>query len=218
MPDATPSSAELAAEPIVFVVDDDLSVRESLEMLIAAGGWRSAIFDSANAFLTAPPPSTPSCLLLDVNMPDLNGLDLQGMVTSSSVRMPIIFISGYRDVPATVRALKAGAMDFLTKPLNSTELLGAIRSALARSEELRREDDAQERLQRLYDALTPREREIMVRMTKGLLNKQIAYELGISEITVKAHRGRLMKKMGACSLPELMKMAARLRIDGDPDT
>lgn len=217
MADATPSSAGLAAPPVVFVVDDDLSVRESLEMLIAAAGWRSAIFDSADAFLTAPPPSTPSCLLLDVNMPDLNGLDLQGMVASSSNRMPIIFISGYRDVPATVRALKAGAMDFLTKPLNSTELLEAIRSALARSEELRREDDAQERLQRLYDALTPREREIMVRMTKGLLNKQIAYELGISEITVKAHRGRLMKKMGARSLPELMKTAARLRIDNHPD-
>lgn len=204
--------------PVVYVVDDDLSVRESLEMLITAAGWRPAIFDTADSFLKAPPASTPSCLLLDVNMPDLNGLDLQRMVTTSGNRMPIIFISGYRDVPATVRALKAGAMDFLTKPINSAGLLAAIRSALARSDELRQEDDAQARLQRLYDALTPREREIMVRMTKGLLNKQIAYELGISEITVKAHRGRLMKKTGARSLPELMTMAARFRIDGDPDT
>ncbi|KQV29667.1 LuxR family transcriptional regulator [Rhizobium sp. Root1203] len=204
--------------PVVYVVDDDLSVRESLEMLITAAGWRPAIFDTADSFLKAPPAPTPSCLLLDVNMPDLNGLDLQRMVTTSGNRMPIIFISGYRDVPATVRALKAGAMDFLTKPINSAGLLAAIRSALARSDELRQEDDAQARLQRLYDALTPREREIMVRMTKGLLNKQIAYELGISEITVKAHRGRLMKKTGARSLPELMTMAARFRIDGDPDT
>jgi FixJ family two-component response regulator len=177
-----------------------------------AAGWRPALFGSARSFLEAAQTTAPSCLLLDVNMPDLNGLDVQGMVTLSGNKMPIIFISGYRDVPATVQALKAGAMDFLTKPIDPTELLEVVRSALARSEAFNREDAALSRLQRLYDALTPRECEIMARIIKGLLNKQIAYELGISEITVKAHRGRLMKKTGARSLPELMAMAARLNI------
>ncbi|NTS29775.1 response regulator transcription factor [Phyllobacterium sp. BT25] len=213
MTDAVASSIDAVAPPIVFVVDDDLSVRESLEMLITAAGWQPALFSSARSFLEAAQTAAPSCLLLDVNMPDLNGLDLQGMVAQSGNKMPIIFISGYKDVPATVQALKAGAMDFLTKPIDSAELLGAVRSALARSEALKHENAALSQLQQLYDALTPREREIMVRIIKGLLNKQIAYELGISEITVKAHRGRLMKKTGARSLPELMAMAARLNMD-----
>jgi FixJ family two-component response regulator len=213
MIDAIASPVDQAAPPIVFVVDDDLSVRESLEMLITAAGWRPVLFGSARSFLEASQTAAPSCLLLDVNMPDLNGLDLQGMVTQSGNKMPIIFISGYKDVPATVQALKAGAMDFLTKPIDSAELLAAVRSALSRSEAFKREAAALSRLQQLYDALTPREREIMVRIVKGLLNKQIAYELGISEITVKAHRGRLMKKTGARSLPELMAMAARLHVD-----
>ncbi len=213
MTDAIVSTVDPVSPPIVFVVDDDLSVRESLEMLITAAGWRPVLFDSAQSFLQAANVAAPSCLLLDVNMPDLNGLDLQGMVTRSGNKMPIIFISGYRDVPATVQALKAGAMDFLTKPIDSAELLGAIREALSRSETFRQEDAVLSRLQQLYDALTPREREIMSRITKGLLNKQIAYELGISEITVKAHRGRLMKKTGARSLPDIMAMAVRLNID-----
>ena len=213
MIDAIASPVDPITPPIVFVVDDDLSVREALEMLIAAAGWRPALFGSARSFLEAAETTAPSCLLLDVNMPDLNGLDLQGMVTQSGSKMPIIFISGYRDVQATVQALKAGAMDFLTKPIDSAELLDAIRSALSRSKAFKREDAARFRLKQLYDALTPREREIMVRIVKGFLNKQIAFELGISEITVKAHRGRLMKKTGARSLPDLMAMAARLNAD-----
>ncbi|QFY62960.1 response regulator transcription factor (plasmid) [Rhizobium grahamii] len=199
--------------PTVFVVDDDISVRESLELLIGSTGCRPVLFDSAQAFLAATPTAGPSCLVLDVNMPGLNGLDLQFMITKSGNRTPIIFVSGFGDVPMTVKALKGGALDFLTKPIDAEALLEAIQSALAQSEALIRGEEELMRLQACYDALTPREREVMSGVVKGLLNKQVAFELDISEITVKAHRGQVMRKMSARSLPDLVNMAAKLRIE-----
>lgn len=213
MTHATNSPLNTIGGPTVFVVDDDISVRESLELLIGSAGWRPVLFDSAQAFLAGTPIAGPSCLVLDVNMPDLNGLDLQSMITQSGSRTPIIFVSGFGDVPMTVKALKGGALDFLTKPIDAEALLEAIQSALARSQALIRDEEELMRLQRSYDALTPREREVMSRVAKGLLNKQVAFELDISEITVKAHRGQVMRKMSARSLPDLVKMAAKLRIE-----
>ena len=204
--------------PTVFVVDDDISVRESLELLIGSAGWRPILFDSAQAFLTATPDAGPSCLVLDVNMPGLNGLDLQSLITKSGNRMPIIFVSGFGDVPMTVKALRGGALDFLTKPIDAEALLAAIQSALSQSEALIRDEEELMRLHVCYDALTPREREVMSGVVKGLLNKQVAFELDISEITVKAHRGQVMRKMGARSLPDLVNMAAKLRIDDGRET
>ncbi|OWV98929.1 LuxR family transcriptional regulator [Rhizobium sp. R72] len=204
--------------PTVFVVDDDISVRESLELLIGSAGWRPSLFDSAQAFLTTTPDAGPSCLVLDVNMPGLNGLDLQSLITKSGNRMPIIFVSGFGDVPMTVKALRGGALDFLTKPIDAEALLAAIQSALSQSEALIRDEEELMRLQACYDALTPREREVMSGVVKGLLNKQVAFELDISEITVKAHRGQVMRKMGARSLPDLVNMAAKLRIDDGRET
>jgi FixJ family two-component response regulator len=199
--------------PTVFVVDDDVSVRESLELLIASAGWRPLLFHSAQAFLEFSPGPAPNCLVLDVNLPDLNGLDLQSMIAVNGSNMPIIFVSGFGDVPMTVKALKGGALDFLTKPIDSMALLNAIESALSRSEVLIREDKELRRLQLCFETLTPREREVMSGVVKGLMNKQVAYELDISEITVKAHRGQVMRKMSARSLPDLVNMAAKLRND-----
>lgn len=197
-------------EPIVFVVDDDVSVRESLELLITEAGWRPQLLACAQEFLARPCPSGPSCLILDVNLPDLNGLELQRRLAGDRSAMPIIFITGYGDIPTTVRAMKAGAAEFLTKPFSPEAILGAIRSALDRSRAELRE---QARLQVLRDrlaSLTRREREVMALVVRGQLNKQAGGKLGISEITVKAHRGRIMRKMRAKSLPELVSMAARL--------
>jgi FixJ family two-component response regulator len=171
------------------------------------------LFESAQSFLEAPVLASPCCLVLDVNMPGLNGLDLQKMITVSRSTMPLIFMSGFGDVPTTVKALKGGALDFLTKPIDTTALLDAVSAALARSEAMLRDDGDLLVLQGRYEALTRREREVMVRVVKGLLNKQVAYELDISEITVKAHRGQVMRKMCARSLPDLVNMAARLSFD-----
>ncbi len=204
------SSRMAAAQPIVFVVDDDVSVRESLELLINNEGWQSKTFASAQEFLDSPRAVVPSCLLLDVSLPGLNGLELQKRVADIRTEMPIIFITGYGDVPKTVQAMKAGAVEFLTKPLNDDVLLTAIERALERSRlALAREVEIQE-LRNRYALLTPREREVMALVVSGLLNKQVGFELGISEVTVKAHRGQVTKKMKANSVADLVKMAASL--------
>ena len=211
------SAARAAAEesvtsavPVVFVVDDDISVRESLELLIRNAGWQPEIFSSAQAFLCRPRVFAPSCLILDVNLPDLSGLDLQKRLAEDRLDMPIIFITGYGDVPMTVQAMKAGAVEFLTKPFADEVLLEAIRQALGRSGAALGEEAQVRMLQARYRSLTGREREVMKLVVRGRLNKVVGRELGISEITVKAHRGRVMRKMEAESLAELVNMGARL--------
>jgi FixJ family two-component response regulator len=197
------------ATPVVFVVDDDVSVRESLELLLGTAGWRSKLFASAQEFLSYPRATVPSCLVLDVSLPGLNGLELQQQLADRT-DMPIIFITGYGDVPMTVRAMKAGAVEFLTKPFQDDVLVNAIRDAIERSRVALRLDSGMRTLRNCYESLTPREREVMALVVSGLLNKQVGGELGISEITVKAHRGQVMRKMKADSLPDLVTMAARL--------
>jgi len=202
--------------PIVFVVDDDISVRESLELLIRSEGWQPEIFASAQEFLDRPRSLVPSCLVLDVSLPGLNGLELQKRVAVERPDMPIIFITGYGDVPTTVRAMKAGAVEFLTKPFSDDVLLNAIRQAVERSRVALGYQAEMQALRNCYASLTHRERQVMALVVSGLLNKQVGGELGISEITVKAHRGKVMQKMKADSLATLVKMAARLRLSGVP--
>ncbi|MFJ3484630.1 response regulator transcription factor [Pseudomonas sp. NPDC090202] len=198
--------------PIVFVVDDDISVRESLELLIRFSGWEPQLLDSAQAFLDQPRPRVPSCLVLDINLPDLNGLDLQSAIANERPDMPIIFITGYGDIPRTVRAMKAGAVEFLTKPFDDEVLLRAISEALDSSRAaLEREGDLRA-LRDAYATLTPREQEVLSMVVAGRLNKVIASDMGISEITVKAHRGKVMRKMKARSVADLVKMAALLEL------
>jgi FixJ family two-component response regulator len=198
------------ATPTVFVVDDDVSVRESLEALILSVGWHPELCDSAQQFLSRPPPRGPSCLILDVNLPDLNGLDLQTRVVADRSDMPIIFITGYGDVPMTVKAMKGGAIEFLTKPFDEETLLAAIEQALERSRATLGDEEWFRVLRARHATLSRREREVMSLVVSGLLNKQIGFELGISEITVKAHRGQVMRKMEANSLAQLVTMAAKL--------
>jgi FixJ family two-component response regulator len=197
---------------IVLVVDDDVSVRESLELLLRHEGLDVETFVSAQEFLGRPPVSVPSCLVLDISLPGLNGLDLQKRVAVERREMPIIFITGHGDIPKTVQAMKAGAAEFLTKPFNDEILLNAIRTALARSKALLDRSTEIRDLKARYSCLTAREREVMALVVVGLPNKQIGGELGISEITVKAHRGSMMRKMKAESLAELVNIAARLRL------
>src|ERR1700733_9578084 len=198
------------AVPIVFVVDDDVSVRESLELLIRCEGWEPETFASAQEFLARPRAVAASCLVLDISLPGLSGLDLQKHVAVERPDMPIIFITGYGDVPMTVQAMKAGAVEFLTKPFNDDVLLSGIRQAIERSETALRHEAEMRTLRDRYASLTGREREVMALVVAGLLNKQVGSDLGISEITVKAHRGRMMQKMKADSLADLVNMAARL--------
>ena len=198
--------------PIVFIVDDDVSVRSALESLIESAGWVAETFASAQEFLRRPRVAAPSCLVLDVSLPDINGLDLQRRVATDRTDIPIIFISGYGDVPMTVRAMKAGAVEFLMKPFKDDVLLDAIRGAIDRSLTALREESEAQVLRSRSASLTPREREVMALVVSGLLNKQVGGELGISEITVKAHRGQVMRKMKAESLPALVTMAWRLGV------
>jgi FixJ family two-component response regulator len=206
------------ATPIVFVVDDDVSVRESLESLIRCAGWQAETFASAQEFIAYPRPLVPSCLVLDVSLPDLNGLDLQKRVAADRSEMPIIFITGYGDVPMTVRAMKAGAVEFLTKPFRDDVLLSAIRSAIDRSHVALDHEAEMRALRDAYASLSRRECEVMALVVRGLLNKQVGDELGISEITVKAHRGQVMRKMKADSLADLVNIAARLRLAPAPQS
>jgi FixJ family two-component response regulator len=201
---------------IVFVVDDDVSVRESLELLLRTAGWRAETFASAQQFLSRPHPTVPCCLVLDVTLPGLSGLDLQKQLAERT-DMPIIFITGHGDVPMSVQAMKAGAAEFLTKPFKDDVLLDAIHSAIDRSRAALRLDAEMRAIRNCYESLTPREREVMALVVSGLLNKQVGSELGISEITVKAHRGQVMRKMKADSLPDLVTMAARLGLRPAPE-
>jgi len=198
------------AKPVVFVVDDDVWVRESLETLIRDEGWQAETFASAQEFLDRPRGFTPSCLVLDISLPGLNGLELQKRVAAERTDMPIIFVTGHGDIPMSVGAMKAGAVEFLTKPFNDEVLLTAIRQALGRSRLALAQQAEMRELRDRYASLTPRERDVMSLVVSGLLNKQVAGELGITESTVKAHRGQVMQKMKANSVADLVKMTARL--------
>ena len=204
------AAAKTQQKPIVFVVDDDISVRESLDLLVKFAGWQPETFASAGEFLARPRTTTPSCLVLDVSLPDLNGLELQRLIAFERTDMPIIFITGHGDVPMTVQAMKAGAVEFLTKPFDDNALLSAIKSAIERSGAALDDQAELQSLRKCCAALTPREREVMNLVVAGMLNKQIGLTLGISEITVKAHRGKMMQKMKAESLADLVKTAVRL--------
>ena len=204
------AAAKSQQKPIVFVVDDDISVRESLELLITFAGWQPETFASAGEFLERPRTATPNCLVLDISLPDLNGLELQKLIASERTDLPIIFITGHGDVPMTVQAMKGGAVEFLTKPFDDEVLLGAIRHAIKRSASVLDEQAEITALRSSYESLTPREQEVLRLVVAGMLNKQIGLKLGISEITVKAHRGKMMQKMKAESLADLVKTAVRL--------
>ena len=204
---AAPKSQQ---KPIVFVVDDDISVRESLELLIKFAGWQPETFASAGEFLGHPRTTIPSCLVLDISLPDLNGLELQKLIASERTDMPIIFITGHGDVPMTVQAMKGGAVEFLTKPFDDEVLLNAIRHAIKRSASVLDDQAELTMLRSNYESLTPREQDVLRLVVAGMLNKQIGLKLGISEITVKAHRGKMMQKMKADSLADLVKTALRL--------
>jgi FixJ family two-component response regulator len=197
--------------PVVFVVDDDISIRESLELLIRNEGWEPILFEAARDFLARSSVSAPSCLILDVHLPDLNGLDLQQQITGET-STPIIFITGFGDIPTSVKAMKAGAAEFLTKPFDDTVMIGAISSALLRSQAAVEKDSIRRQLQNRFASLSKREREVMTLVVQGLMNKQVGGELDISEITVKAHRGRVMDKMRAATFVDLVNMANELGI------
>jgi FixJ family two-component response regulator len=202
------------SDPIVFVVDDDASVRDAVKRLITSVGLRVETFGSTHEFLSSKRPEAPSCLVLDVRLPDVSGLELQRDLAAANVHLPIIFITGHADVPMTVRAMKAGAVEFLTKPFRGQELIDAIQDAIAKDRVAWNERAQMALLRSRYDSLTPREKEVLKLVTSGLLNKQIGAELGTSELTIKTHRGRVMEKMAAESLADLVRMSEKLNPTG----
>ncbi|HEX7920016.1 MAG TPA: response regulator transcription factor [Bradyrhizobium sp.] len=209
---AASSPALANAEPIVFVVDDDASVRDSLNNLLRSVGLRTTAFGSAHEFLQHKLPDVPSCLILDIRLPRLSGLDFQAELAKADIHIPIIFMTGHGDIPMTVRAMKAGAVDFLTKPFRDQDMLDAVTTAIERDRTRRNEARALANLRAAFATLTPRERQIMSLVTAGLMNKQVAAEIGVAEITVKIHRGHIMRKMAAKSLPDLVRMAQILGV------
>jgi len=200
------------AEPIVFVIDDDPSVRRAIRRLIGSVGLQVELFGSAKEFLHSRRPDAPSCLVLDIRLPGISGLDFQRELAAANIHIPIIFITAHGDIPMTVRAMKAGAVEFLTKPFRDQDLLDAIHAALEQDRAKRQQEEEMATLRQRWESLTPREREVLPLVVSGLLNKQIAAEIGTSETTVKVHRGQLMRKMGADSLAELVRLAERIGI------
>lgn len=199
-------------QPIVFVVDDDASVREALSRLLRSVGLQVRAFASASEFLASKLPDSPSCMVLDVRLQGASGLDFQAELAKAEIHIPIIFLTGHGDIPMTVRAMKAGAVEFLTKPFRDQDMLDAVQLGLARDRERRAEEEAISKVKSNFELLTPREQEVMALVTAGLMNKQIAGEIDITEVTVKMHRGNVMRKMGAKSLAELVRMAEILSI------